>query len=122
MVAGADPAAPLRVTVASYAGDAVSTTTSSAIDAGADVTYQVTVSNGTASAQTNVSVPVALPSNFVLQNRDLAQHRDDDGLGWGAHLVDAHPRREDVGHAQLHRDDRRAGGHGIRRDLGVGHE
>jgi hypothetical protein len=68
---GADPAAPLDVTVASYAGDAV-TTTSSAIDAGADVTYQVTVSNGTASAQTNVSVPVVLPSIFVLQNATIS--------------------------------------------------
>ena len=72
VVAGTDPAAPLRVTVASYAGDAVSTTTSSAIDAGADVTYQVTVSNGTAGAQTNVSVPVALASNFTLQNTTIS--------------------------------------------------
>ena len=68
----ADPAAPLGVTVASYAGDAVTTTTSSAIDAGADVTYRVTVSNGTASAQTNVSVPVVVPSNFVLQNATIS--------------------------------------------------
>ncbi len=72
VVAGTDPAAPLRVTVASYAGDAVSATSSPAIDAGADVTYQVTVSNGTAGAQTNVSVPVALASNFALQNTTIS--------------------------------------------------
>jgi uncharacterized repeat protein (TIGR01451 family) len=69
---GSDPAAPLAVTVASYAGDTVTTATSSAVDAGTDVTYQVTVSNGTAAAQTNISVPVALASNFDLQNATIS--------------------------------------------------
>ena len=57
---------PLGVTIASYAGDAVTTTPSESAPAGSDVTYQVTVSNTGAAAQTNVSVPVDLPANFTL--------------------------------------------------------
>jgi uncharacterized repeat protein (TIGR01451 family) len=69
---GADPTPPLGVAIASYAGDVVTSTTNSAIDAGADVTYKVTVSNGTAGAQSNVAVPVTLASNFSLQNTSIS--------------------------------------------------
>jgi uncharacterized repeat protein (TIGR01451 family) len=72
VVPGADPSQPLGVSIASYAGDAVTTTTSAAIDAGADVTYQVTVSNGTSGAQSNVAVPVTLAPNFTLQNPSIS--------------------------------------------------
>jgi uncharacterized repeat protein (TIGR01451 family) len=80
---GTDPAAPLGVAIASYAGDAVTTTTSAAIDAGADVTYQVTVSNGTAGAQTDVTVPVTLAPNFSLQNTSISPSTGTTGLSGG---------------------------------------
>ena len=57
---------PLGVTIASYAGDTVTTTPSESAPADSDVTYQVTVSNTGAAAQTDVSVPVDLPSVFTL--------------------------------------------------------
>ena len=58
-------AAPLGVTIASYAGDATTTQSESAL-AGSDVTYQVTVSNAGPGTQTNVVVPVDLPAGFTL--------------------------------------------------------
>ena len=58
-------AAPLGVAIASYAGDATTSVSESAL-AGSDVTYQVTVSNAGAAAQTNVVVPVDLPAAFTL--------------------------------------------------------
>ena len=58
-------AAPLGVTIASYAGDATTTQSESAL-AGSDVTYQVTVSNAGPGTQTNVVVPVDLPAAFTL--------------------------------------------------------
>ncbi len=57
---------PLGVAIASYAGDTVTTTPSESAPADSDVTYQVTVSNTGAAAQTDVSVPVDLPPNFTL--------------------------------------------------------
>jgi uncharacterized repeat protein (TIGR01451 family) len=55
----------LGVSIASYAGDSVSTTTTEAAQAGSDVTYQVTVANSASQGQTNVSVSVTLPSTFT---------------------------------------------------------
>ena len=56
---------PLGVTIASYAGDTVTTTPSESAPADSDVTYQVTVSNAGSTPQTDVSVPVDLPANFT---------------------------------------------------------
>ncbi len=83
VVPGADPAAPLGVAIDSYAGDAVTTTTSAAINAGADVTYQVIVSNGTAGAQTDVAVPVTLAPNFSLQNTSISASTGTTGVSGG---------------------------------------
>ena len=58
-------AAPLGLTMASYAGDTTTTRSASAL-AGSDVTYQLTVSNAGSGAQTNVVVPVGLPAAFTL--------------------------------------------------------
>ena len=71
VVSGAASSAPLGVAIASYDGDAVTSTPSESALAGTDVTDQVTVSNTTASTQTNVSVPVVLPANFTLHNASL---------------------------------------------------
>jgi uncharacterized repeat protein (TIGR01451 family) len=62
----------LGLTIASYDGDAVTTTPSETVQAGTDVTDEVTVSNLTASPQTNVSVPVDLPANFTLDGGTVA--------------------------------------------------
>jgi len=58
-------AAPLGVTIASYAGDATTTQSESAF-AGSDMTYQITVSSAGPGTQTNVAVPVDLPAAFTL--------------------------------------------------------
>src|SRR5580704_19744392 len=58
-------AAPLGLSIASYAGDTTTTPSASAL-AGSDVTYQLTVSNGGSGTQTNVVVPVGLPTSFTL--------------------------------------------------------
>ncbi len=55
----------LGVSIASYAGDSVSATTTEAAQAGSDVTYQVTVANSASQGQTNVLVAVTLPSTFT---------------------------------------------------------
>ena len=68
VVTGASSAGPLGLAIASYDGDGVTTTPSESALAGTDVTYQVTVSNATTSAQTNVSVPVTLAPNFTLDS------------------------------------------------------
>ena len=64
-------AAPLTVALAPYAGDAVTATPTSSALAGTDVTYQATVSNTTASDQTNVAVTLALAPNFSLQTSSV---------------------------------------------------
>jgi uncharacterized protein DUF11/putative Ig domain-containing protein len=69
--AGATTAAGLGLHISSFAGDATTTPTES-IQAAADVTYQVTVSNGTAANQTDVSVPVTTAPNFTLQSASVA--------------------------------------------------
>ncbi len=64
---GTSPAdAALGITIASYSGDAVTTTPSEAVQAGSDVTYQVALANAGPNALTNVSVTVTLPSSFTL--------------------------------------------------------
>jgi uncharacterized repeat protein (TIGR01451 family) len=66
-VHAATPASgPLGVAIAAYPGDTVTTTPTESADAGNDLTYQVTVTNATSSAQSNVAVPVTLPANFTL--------------------------------------------------------
>ena len=65
-VSGATATGPLGVAIASYNGDAVTSTPSEAALAGTDVTDQVTVSNTTLAAQTNLSVPINLPPSFTL--------------------------------------------------------
>jgi uncharacterized repeat protein (TIGR01451 family) len=57
--------APLRLTLASYAGDTTTTQSASAL-AGSDVTYRLTVSNAGSGPQTDVVVPVGLPTAFTL--------------------------------------------------------
>ena len=54
--------------IASYNGDAVTSTPSESALAGTDVTDQVTVSNTTAGTQTNLSVPINLPPAFTLHS------------------------------------------------------
>ena len=68
VVSGAASSGPLDVAIASYDGNAVTSTPSESALAGSDVTDQVTVSNTTSDAQSNVSVPITLPANFTLQN------------------------------------------------------
>ena len=85
--AGTATGDPLGVTIASYDGDIVTTTPSESASAGSDVTYEVTVSNPTASTQTNVSVPVDLPANFTLDAGTVAPSTGEaplsaDVLGW----------------------------------------
>ena len=55
----------LGVTIAAYAGDSVGSASTGTIDAGGDVTYQLTVSNMTDKRQTNVALIVSLPLNFA---------------------------------------------------------
>ncbi len=66
VVTGTTSAAPLGLAIASYDGDAVTSTASESALAGTDVTDQVTVSNSTSSAQTSVSATIDLPANFTL--------------------------------------------------------
>ena len=65
---GITPAAPLDVAIASHDGDVVTSTPSESALAGSDVTDQVTVSNTTPDAQSNVSVPITLPASFTLHD------------------------------------------------------
>ncbi len=69
-VAAADQGAnaSLGVTIAAYAGDSVGSTSIGPVNAGADVTYQVTVSNPLLRRQTNVDLTVNLPDNFVFDS------------------------------------------------------
>ena len=67
-VSGTTTTAPLDVAIASYDGDAVTSTPSESALAGTDVTDQVTVSNTTPGAQTNLSVPINLPAGFTLHS------------------------------------------------------
>jgi uncharacterized repeat protein (TIGR01451 family) len=69
-VAAADQGAnaSLGVTIAAYAGDSVGSTSIGTVNAGADVTYQVTVSNPLLRRQTNVDLTVNLPNNFVFDS------------------------------------------------------
>ena len=67
-VSGTTTTAPLDVAIASYNGDAVTSTPSESALAGTDVTDQVTVSNTTSGAQTNLSVPVNMPASFTLHS------------------------------------------------------
>ena len=68
VVTGSSSAAALALGIASYDGDGVGTTTSESAPAHTDVTYQLTVSNTTGDAQTDVVVPVSLPSAFTLDS------------------------------------------------------
>ncbi len=62
-VAGANSS--LGVTIAAYEGDSVGSSSTGIIDAGSDVTYEVTVTSPGKTRQTNVDVSVGLTSNFV---------------------------------------------------------
>ncbi len=62
---------PLGITIASYAGDTVTTASSESAPADSDVTYQVTVSNTGSAAQTDVAAPVALPASFTLDSSSV---------------------------------------------------
>jgi uncharacterized repeat protein (TIGR01451 family) len=55
----------LGVTIAAYEGDSVGSASTGIIDAGSDVTYEVTATSPGKTRQTNVDVSVGLPSNFV---------------------------------------------------------
>ena len=55
----------LGVTIAAYTGDSVGSASTGTINAGGDVTYQVTVSNLYIRKQTNVALIVSLPLNFA---------------------------------------------------------
>ena len=68
LVSGPVSSGPLGLAIATYDGDAVTTTLSASALAGTDVTYEATVTNTTADAQTNVTVPVDLPANFTLDS------------------------------------------------------
>jgi hypothetical protein len=65
-VSGTGATGPLGVAIVADPGDTVTATPTESAFAGTDLTYQVTVTNGIASAQSNVTVPVALPANFTL--------------------------------------------------------
>ena len=102
-------AAPLGVAIASYAGDATTSLSESAF-AGSDVTYQVTVSNAATGTQTNVVVPVDLPAAFTLGTATVIASAGSTTVSgtvvtWSIpSLAGGH-----IGHADLHRDDRRPG-------------
>jgi uncharacterized repeat protein (TIGR01451 family) len=68
VVTGATSAGPLGLAISSYNGDSVTTAPSESALAGTNVTYQVTVTNTSATTQTNVSVPVTLATNFTLDS------------------------------------------------------
>jgi len=68
VVSGTTTAASLDVAVASYDGDAVTSTPSESALAGTDVTDQVTVSNTTTGTQTNLSVPITTTTSFTLHS------------------------------------------------------
>ena len=76
VVSGTTTAAPLGVAIASYDGDAVTSTPSESALAGTDVTDQVTVSNTTSGTQTNLSVPINLPANFTLHSGSRRRARE----------------------------------------------
>ncbi len=115
-------AAPLGVTIASYAGDATTTQSESAF-AGSDMTYQVTVSNAGPGTQTNVAVPVDLPAAFTLGTATVERVCGLDHCErQRRHLVDPLPGGGHIGHADLHRDDRRPGCTRVGRHLGIGFE
>ena len=70
---GGKPGAPapggsLGLSIASYDGDSVTATPSESALAGTDITDQLTISNTTASTESNVVVPVDLPANFTLHS------------------------------------------------------
>jgi large repetitive protein len=69
--AGATTTGSLGLSIAVFGGDTASTP-AHAVLAGGDVTYQVTVTNPTSAAQSDVSVPVTLPSRFVLADASVA--------------------------------------------------
>ena len=77
------PPTPLEITLATYAGDTVSSTTSESATAGSDVTYQVTVSNTGTGSQTDLSVPVTLPPNFSLNVPTLSASAGTSSVGAG---------------------------------------
>ncbi len=68
VVSGASSSGLLGLAIASFNGDSASTTPDEAALAGTNVTYQVTVSNPTSSAQSNVLVPITLAPNFTLDS------------------------------------------------------
>ena len=72
VVTGSGSVGSIGVAIASYDGDGVGTATSESALAGTDVTYQVTVSNSTAVAQTDLVVPVSMPSAFTLDSGVVA--------------------------------------------------
>ena len=72
VVTGSSAVGTLGIGIASYDGDSVGTTTSESALAGTDVTYEVTVSNTAAIAQTAVVVPVSIPSAFTLDSSVIA--------------------------------------------------
>ena len=115
-------AAPLGVTIASYAGDATSTQSESVL-AGSDVTDQVTVSNA-GSVRADQRGRARRPARRVHPRN---RHRRrlgglDDGGGQRRHLGDPLPGGGRIGHADLHRDDRRPGRTRVGRHLGLGDE
>ncbi len=68
VVTGSTTGGSLGLSIASYDGDSVTATPSESALAGTDVTDQLTVSNTTASTESNVVVPVDLPANFTLHS------------------------------------------------------
>jgi len=83
VVTGSTSAAPLGLAIASYDGDAVTSTPSESALAGTDVTDQVTVSNSTSSAQDPVTVKIDLPANFTLQSATVTVSAGTTGLAAG---------------------------------------
>ena len=70
VVAGAAGASPLGLAIASFAGDSTITPSLTA-PAGSDLTFQVTVTNASASTQSDISVPVTVPSSFLFESATL---------------------------------------------------
>ncbi len=68
VVSGGAATGGLKLGITSFGGDGVTPPAVESALAGTDVTYQVSVTNDTAAAQTGVAVPVDLPPAFALSS------------------------------------------------------
>ena len=120
---GTTTGGPLGVAITSYDGDTVTTTPSESALAGTDVTYEVTVSNTTASTQTKRGGPRRPAGELHLAQRiGDAEHGSHGARSRRPHLDGPDHHRRGVGHAQLHRDHRHPRCPRVGRDRRVGHQ